>query len=243
MLCFLNIYPNHGCTKRGYSMTHTERSSPQPKSVVAVVSLLLLAMVFAPAIGFTIWKFCFALPAFISWLIGGITVGFVCPQLEKMHSGKASPLTCFGGRTGLWFSYHCHIEAFGATVPSPPCVKSSSNPRHPVGGATRHHMHHRYPPRLHHCMAFHDRPHPLILPWLANPYLCLGQCLLDWCMYSFQVWFAPVYVTDVPHQEGEDPSFQRFKNRPQLAKCHHRHFWTRPQLHKRQHRPFAPSCH
>ena len=169
---------------------------------------------------------------------------WICvPSVGKMHSGKANPLTCFGGRTGLWFSYHCHIEAFGATVPSPSCVKSSSSPRRPVGGATRHHMHHRYPLRLHHCMAFHDRPHPLILPWLANPYLCLRQCLLDWCMYSFQVWFAPVYVTDVPRQEGEDPSFQRFKNRPQLAKCHHRHFWTRPQLHKRQHRPFAPSCH
>ena len=169
--------------------------------MAAVVSLLLLAMVFALATRFTICKFCFALPAFISWLTGGIAVGFVCPQLEKMHSGKVSPLTCSGSRTSLWFSYHRHIEAFGTTAALPPCVKSSSNPRHPVSGATRHHMHHRYPLRLRHCMAFHDRPRPPILPWLANPFLCLGQCLLDLCMYSFQIWFAPVYVANVPHQE------------------------------------------
>ena len=117
-------------------------------------------MVFALATRFTIWKFCFALPTFISWLIGGITVGFVCPQLEKMHSGKVSPLTCSGSRTGLWFSYCHHIEAFGATVPLPPHVKLSSNPRHPVGGATCHHMHHCYPLCLCHCMAYHDHPCP-----------------------------------------------------------------------------------
>ena len=175
--------------------------------MAVVVRVLLLAMVYALAIGFTIWKFCFALPAFMSWLIGSIAVGFVCPQLEKMHSEKASPLTCSGGRTSLWFSYHHHIEAFGATVPLPPCVKSSSNPCRPVGGATCHHMHCRYPLRLRHHMAFHDCPRPPILPWLANPFLCLGQCLLDWCMYSFWVWFAPVYIANVPRQEGEDPSF------------------------------------
>ena len=127
-------------------------------------------------------------PAFISWLIGGIAVGFVCPQLEKMHSGKASPLTCSGSRTSLWFSYHRHIEAFGATVALPRCVKSSSNPRHPVSGATRHHMHCCYPLHLRHHMAFHNRPRPPIHPWLANLFLCLGQCLLDWCMYSFWIW-------------------------------------------------------
>ena len=85
------LYPNHGHTKYDYSMAHTERPSTQqicsdchvPKIMAAVVSLLLLVMVFAPATRFTIWEFCFALPAFISWLIGGITVGFGCPQLEK----------------------------------------------------------------------------------------------------------------------------------------------------------------
>ena len=115
-------------------------------------------MVFAPATGFTISEFCFALPTFISWLVGGITVGFVCPQLEKMHSGKATPLTCSGGQTGLWFSYRHHIEAFGATVPLPPHIKSSSNPHHPMGGATCHHMHCRYPLCLCHRMAFHKCP-------------------------------------------------------------------------------------
>ena len=109
--------------------------------MATVVSFILLAMVFALATGFTIWMFNFALPAFISWLIGGITVGFVCPQLEKMHSGKASPLTCWGGQTSLWYSYHRHIDALATTVPLPPCVKSSSNPCRQTGGATRHHMH------------------------------------------------------------------------------------------------------
>ena len=100
--------------------------------MATVVSLLLLAMVFALATGFTICEFCFALSVFISWLIGGIAIGFVCPQLEKMHSGKSSPLTCSGGRTGIWLSYHCHIEAFGALCP---CLPVSS--RHPTLSISR----------------------------------------------------------------------------------------------------------
>ena len=88
------LYPNHSCTKYDYNMAHTDQPPMQPicsdchvpKIMAAVVSLLLLAMAIAPATRFTIWEFCFALPAFISWLIGSIIVGFVCPQLEKLHS-------------------------------------------------------------------------------------------------------------------------------------------------------------
>ena len=158
-----------------------------------------------------------------------------------MHSRKVSPLTVLAVKPAFGSVTIATLRLL-ATVPLPPHVKSSSNPRCPAGGATRHHMHHHYPLCLRHRMAFHDRPRPPILPWLTNPFLCLVQCLLDWCMYSFQVWFTPVYVANVPHQEGEDPSFQHFKNCPQLAKHYHRHFWTRPQLHKQQHCPFAPSC-
>ena len=96
-----------------------------PKIMAALVSLLLLA-------------------------IGSVAVGFVCPQLEKLHSGGAGPLTCSGGQTSLWFSYHRHIEAFGTTVPLPAHVKSSSNPHHPAVGATCHHMHCCYPLCLRH---------------------------------------------------------------------------------------------
>ena len=88
------LYPNHSCTKYDYNMAHTDQPPTQPicsdchvpKIMAAVVSLLLLAMAIAPATRFTIWEFCFAVPAFISWLIGSIIVGFVCPQLEKLHS-------------------------------------------------------------------------------------------------------------------------------------------------------------
>ena len=151
--------------------------------MAAVVSLPLLAMVFAPATGFTIWEFCFALPGFISWLIGGIAVGFVCPQLEKMHSGKASPLTCSGGRTSFWFSCHRHIEAFDATVPLPPHVKSSPNPRCPVGGVTHHHMHHHYPLCLRHRMAFHDRPCPRFFHGSpTRSYALVSVCWIGACI-------------------------------------------------------------
>ena len=92
--------------------------------MAAVVSFLLLAMVFAPATGFTIWEFCFALPAFISWLIGGSTVGFVCLQLEKMYSGKASHLTCSGGQTSFG---SVTIATLKLLVPLCPCLHMSSH--------------------------------------------------------------------------------------------------------------------
>ena len=66
------LYPNHGRTKYDYNVAHTERPPTRPicsyhhvsKIMAAVVSLLLLGMAIALATGFTIWEFCFALPAF-----------------------------------------------------------------------------------------------------------------------------------------------------------------------------------